>query len=546
MDWALDAEAFKEWILGIDSAPAWKRIETLREKGLLRFWISAVTVPPLQLWLQQVSSNLDAAAKAPCLGVWEKVRIFTVEAQSVLEALAGGDGILEARIALANFNRIAPMGMFISRLTDLAVGSIQVRTPEAAIENLENEMFVGPNRIPMLDLQAEYRNLLPEIDATLLRTAADAQYISGPLVTRFEHALGAYLGTQHVIGVSSGTESLVLGLRALALTRFGKERFDASDRIITTPFTFVATGDAILRSGATPVFVDIDPVTLNLDTNAVRRYLEDSNGQDGFRNVGIVPVHLFGQSCPMEGLLNLASDYNLFVFEDVAQAMGASWQGRMLGTLGDIGSFSFFPSKNLGSFGDAGAVVTDKSDLAEAVRWLVKHGSKEKNRFDILGYNARLDSLQAGVLLAKLPHLDENNRLRMTIAKRYINAFEKIPGLVVPMLEATDGSRSVFHQFTIRTQRRGELQKHLEAKGISSMLYYPSPLHRMPLFQGRQIVAPAVAAGAGFEGELKSGTRVGLPQAEKAANEVLSLPMGPSMSDKDVDAVIAAVCGYLC
>lgn len=556
MDWALDEGVFREWILGGGSAPAgpvWEKAEALRARGRLRFWVAAGSVAPLQEWMSGLSgSGVTPAVRSRRDRAWESVRVFTVDAQSVAEALAGGSRDLGARIAIANFHRIAPQGVFVSRSASLvsplggkpAEGKPPARTPEAALEAFDREadpiapivpIGKGPGpRIPMLDLQAEYRELHPEIDRALLQGAAEAQYVLGPFVTRFEQALGAYLGTKHAIGVSSGTESLVLALRALALTRFGKERFDASDRILTTPFTFVATGDAILRSGATPVFVDIDPATMNMDVAALRRYLDatQAGGPQGGRTVGIIPVHLFGQSCPMDDILSLARERGLFVLEDVAQAFGADWRGRKLGTLGDLGSFSFFPSKNLGGFGDAGAVTTDDGDLAMAVRQLLKHGSREKNRFDILGYNARLDSLQAGVLLAKLPRVDANNRLRMDIAGRYLEGLRGIPDLILPRASGAAGSLSVFHQFTLRTSRRADLQAHLEACGISTMLYYPYPLHRMPLFQGRQVVAAAGDAGTG------------LPQAELAADQVLSLPMGPSMEAPRVDAVIAAVRGF--
>jgi|GEM_PF-4607 len=540
MDWALDAGAFREWILRDESVPAWpawEKAEALRSRGRLRFWVAAGSVAPLQAWMSGLagSAGVTSEVRSRCDRAWEEVRVHSVDARSVAEALAGGTQDLEARIAFANFRRIAPQGIWVSRNASpipAAAGAAEGRTPEQALEAFDREAASGSSaRIPMLDLQAEYRDLLPEIDRALLQTAAEAQYVLGPFVTRFEQALGAYLGAKHAIGVSSGTESLVLSLRALALTRYGKERFDPSDRILTTPFTFVATGDAILRSGATPVFVDIDPVTLNPDVASMRRYLDATQGRG--RAVGIIPVHLFGLSCPMDGIAALARERGLFVLEDVAQAFGADWQGRKLGTLGDLGSFSFFPSKNLGGFGDAGAVTTDDDELAAAVRQLLKHGGKEKNRFEILGYNARLDSLQAAVLLAKLPQVERNNGLRMGIAARYLEGLSGIPDLILPAATGPGGSRSVFHQFTLRTSRRATLQAHLEARGISSMLYYPYPLHRMPLFQGRQVIV-------GPDGQSGSG----LPQADLAADQVLSLPMGPAMTAQQVDAVIAAVRGF--
>lgn len=505
MDWALDDGAFKEWILK-EPAGIWKDADAARKRGDLRFWVAVDAVPRLLRWSESASRSIP----------WAEVGILTVDAATMSAALGGDPAVLELTVLNAAFSRIAPDGLVITR----AAAGGRYRDPESAWKPAQAGTTVA--KVPMLDLRAEYRSQAAELDALLLTAAADAQYISGPQVGRFEKELAAWMGARHAIGVSSGTEALVLALRALALKRFGKERFDAGDKIITTPFTFVATGDAILRSGATPVFVDIDPDTLNLDVTAMERYL----AADGAGVVGIVPVHLFGLPCRMGPILAAAKARGLFVVEDVAQSFGASFQGRKTAAVGDIGTLSFFPSKNLGGFGDAGAVITDDDALAEAVRMLVKHGGADKHRFEVLGYNARLDTLQAAVLSAKLPRVEANNAKRKSVARRYLDGLAGIPGLRLPPAE-DQGEASVFHQFTLRTPRREGLQKHLEAKGISCMRYYPYALHRMPLFQGRMIVA----GGAG------------LPVAEEASEHVLSLPIGPAMTDAQVAAVVAAVRG---
>ena len=251
--------------------------------------------------------------------------------------------------------------------------------------------------IPMLDLKLEYEYMKKDIDDAIARCLEHQRWILGPEVKALEDKIAGYLGVSNCVGISSGTDALVLGLRALALQRIEKEYWARNDKIITTPFTFTATGDAILRSGATPVFVDIDPGTFNIDPEKIEACLSSHQGV-----VGIIPVHLYGQSCAMDRIMDLARQYNLFVLEDVAQAMGGMYNGRKLGSIGDMGAFSFFPSKNLGGFGDGGMVSTNDQELADLVRMLTKHGGKDKYNVAHIGYNARLDTLQAPVLLAKL------------------------------------------------------------------------------------------------------------------------------------------------
>ncbi len=248
--------------------------------------------------------------------------------------------------------------------------------------------------IPMLDLKREYAYMKKDIDAAIKRCLDHQRWILGPEVKELEDNVATYLGVRHCVGTSSGTESLLLSLRALAIKLKGAEYFEKADQIITTPFTFTATGDTILRSGATPVFVDIDPVTFNIDPVKIREFLtrHSTLGARHSRVMGIMPVHLYGQSCNMDEIMKIAEEHNLFVLEDVAQAFGGMWKDKKLGSIGTVGAFSFFPSKNLGGFGDGGMVATNDAEVAELLRMLLKHGGRDKYNVDHIGYNARLDT----------------------------------------------------------------------------------------------------------------------------------------------------------
>lgn len=374
-------------------------------------------------------------------------------------------------------------------------------------------------QIPMLDLRVEYLYMKGDIDSSIARCLDHQKWILGPEVKELEEKIAGYLGAKKCIGCSSGTEALVLSLRALAIKRTGVEYFSRDDEIITTPFTFTATGDAILRSGATPVFVDIDPVTFNIDVQEVKKYLSSDSGR---KVVGILPVHLYGHSCQLDDIMSLAKEKNLFVVEDVAQAFGGLWKGSKLGSIGDAGAFSFFPSKNLGGFGDAGMVSTNDSELAELVGMLLKHGGRDKYNVDHIGYNARIDTLQAAVLLAKFGYIDEFNARRRKIAGAYDAAFAGIQGLRLP--QVMPEAYHVYHQYTLRAENRDALQQHLRGNGIATMVYYPFPLHRMKVF-----------------GEGRSKIYGPLTHAEKACAEVLSLPVEPLQAREDTDYVIGRV-----
>lgn len=372
--------------------------------------------------------------------------------------------------------------------------------------------------VPMLDLRLEYDYMKKDIDAAIAKCLEHQKWIFGPEVKELEETIAKYLGVKNCIGASSGTEALVLSLRALAIKLKGQEYFDKTDEIITTPFTFTATGDAILRSGATPVFVDIDPVTYNIDPLKITEYLTNNSSEV----VGMIPVHLYGQACNMDEILAISQKHNLFVVEDIAQAFGASWKNKKLGAMGSTGCFSFFPSKNLGGFGDGGMVSTNDSEIAELARMLLKHGGKDKYNVDHIGYNSRLDTLQAAIVLAKFKYIDEFNAKRRKIAEVYNAGLKDAYGIVLP--ELIDGH--VVHQYTIRVlnSKRDALQKHLQAGGVSNMVYYPFPLHKMKVF-----------------GDGRSKTFGRLELSEKAALEVVSLPVEPLMTEEDVELVINTI-----
>lgn len=378
-------------------------------------------------------------------------------------------------------------------------------------------------QIQMLDLQLEYNYMKKDIDAAIRTCLEHQKWIFGPEVKELETTIAGYIGVEQCIGVSSGTEALVLSLRALAIKLKGQEYFDKTDEIITTPFTFTATGDAILRSGATPVFVDIDPRTYNIDPMRIREYLKGK--KSGV--VGIIPVHLYGQACDMDGITAIAEEHGLFIVEDIAQAFGGEYKGKKLGAIGVTGAFSFFPSKNLGGFGDGGLVSTNDSGLAELIRMLLKHGGKDKYNVDHIGYNGRLDTLQAAVVLAKFKYIDEFNGRRRKIAEAYNKGLSGLKSLVLPAHNDADASLHVYHQYTVSAEKREDLQAHLGAKGISTMVYYPFPLHKMKVFGGGR----AIASGS-------------LGNAENASSRVFSLPIEPLQSQEDTDYIIGSIREY--
>lgn len=360
--------------------------------------------------------------------------------------------------------------------------------------------------IPMVDLKLQYQTIKSEIEPAVLQSMADAAYINGPDVGNFERDMMSFLDVKHCIGVANGTDALHIAIRALGI--------GPGDEVITTAFTFIATGGTISLTGARPVFVDIDPASYNIDPKAIEKAITP-------RTKAIVPVHLFGQAADMTAIMEIANKHGLAVVEDCAQAAGATWKGRQVGTIGTVGCFSFFPSKNLGCFGDGGMVVSNDEKLAQKIRAIASHGSRVKYHNEVLGFNSRLDTVQAAILRVKLRHLAEWNRKRQQAAAWYHEALAPL-GLPLPRPVSADGTH-VYHQYTIRSAARDGIRDHLQKLGIASMIYYPIPLHRQELYRGLEY-------GEGS-----------FPHSEKAAGEVLSLPMYPELTRDQVQTVAAGV-----
>jgi dTDP-4-amino-4,6-dideoxygalactose transaminase len=364
--------------------------------------------------------------------------------------------------------------------------------------------------VPLLDLVAQYHGIKDEVLQAMMTVVERQGFIMGPEVAQLEAEVARLSSARHAIGCASGTDALLLPLRALDL--------EPGDEVITTPFTFFATAGAIHNAGGRPVFVDIDPTTFNIAPNAIETAITP-------RTKGIVVVHLFGQMAAMESVLPLAERHGLALIEDAAQAIGArrkiAGEWRMAGELGTVGTFSFFPSKNLGSFGDGGMIVTQDDALAERLRRLRLHGGARQYHHDEVGYNSRLDTLQAAVLLAKLPHLASWSHARGERARRYSEAFAGHPDVCPPAVDPAN--EHIFHQYTIRVPRRNELQAHLKARGIGNAIYYPLALHLQPCF-----------AHLGYQ-------RGQLPVSEAAMDTVISLPIYPELTVQQQGTVIDAV-----
>jgi dTDP-4-amino-4,6-dideoxygalactose transaminase len=361
-------------------------------------------------------------------------------------------------------------------------------------------------KVPYMDLKARNAPLRSELSRAIEAVMESGNFSGGPFVERFEEDFATYCGTRHAIGVGSGTDALWLALSAMGI--------GPGDEVITVPMTFVATVEAILRTGATPVFVDIDPVSLTMDARQLPKALSS-------RSKAIVPVHLFGQIADMGPILKFARRHGLRVIEDAAQAHGGRWNGRMAGSLADAGCFSFFPGKNLGGIGEAGAVTTDDANLARQIRVLRNHGQLEKNRHDQIGWNGRMDAIQAAVLSVKLRYLDETNRIRADHARLYQQALSGIPDLVLPSERA--GSTHAWHIHAIRVGGRGRLIREFRRSGIGYGVHYPVPVHLQPAYRCL-------------------GFRKGdFPVSEGCANEFVSLPIGPELSVSQIDEVSTAI-----
>lgn len=359
--------------------------------------------------------------------------------------------------------------------------------------------------IPMLDLNPEIDMLWDEINAAIQGVLRSTRFIMGPEVQALEAEVTEYLGVEHAVGVNSGTDALVIALRALDI--------GAGDEVITTSFTFFATGESISIVGATPVFVDVDPQTFNLDVSKVEAAITANTK-------AIMPVHLYGHAVDMDALMTIAEKHDIAVVEDTAQAFGGGYRGHKLGTIGHIGAYSFFPSKNLGAYGDAGMLVTNDAAIAETARKLRAHGSLKKYQNEILGYNSRLDAMQAAILRVKLPHVPEFNKGRQIVASRYHEMLSDINGVVIPL--AADYADHVYHQYTVRILdgKRDAVREALAEQQVSTMIYYPVPMHQLPVY---------------------SDINVTLPMTEQLATEALSLPIWPQMPEETQQRVVDAL-----
>ena len=363
-----------------------------------------------------------------------------------------------------------------------------------------------PN-IPLIDLRAQYQSVKRDIDHAIRRVLASGQFILGPEVEALEREVARYCGTAHAVGVASGTDALELSLRGCGV--------GSGDEVITSAYSFIATAAAIVAAGARPVFVDIERSSYNLDPAELASKIT-------LRTKAIMPVHLYGHPCHMAAIRKVARDHGLKVIEDCAQAIGARYRGRRVGSLGDAGALSFYPTKNLSGCGDGGMVVTNDAALAEQIRLLRAHGSRERYHHILLGTNSRLDELQAAILRVKLRHLDAWNEARRRHAGRYADAFRRyrLDTLVLP--QALSGCEPVYHLYCIRTRHRERLRKALTRQGIATQVAYPSILPAQPA------LAPYVGAGS-------------YPNAEQAAETILALPMYPELTAAAIHTVAAAV-----
>ena len=355
--------------------------------------------------------------------------------------------------------------------------------------------------IPMVDLRAQYLALKQQIDSSVLDVLDKTHFILGENVNALETEIADYLDCKHAITCASGTDALHLALVALGI--------GPGDEVITTPFTFIATAEAIAYVGATPVFVDIDHVTFNLD-------LEDVNEAITNKTKAILPVHLFGHACDMTRLQEIANEHKLLIIEDCAQSFGGKYGDKFTGTFGEAGCFSFFPSKNLGAFGDGGVITTNSDDTAEQLRMYRNHGSKKQYIHQEIGFNSRLDEIQAAILRQKLPHIDEFNAGRRRVANRY---FENLKECSLQLPSEAADTYHVYHQYTMLTDDRDVIQAALKEKSIASAVYYPIPLHQQDAIKKH------------------SHTEQALTITESVSQQCLSLPVYPELSDEKVDLI---------
>jgi dTDP-4-amino-4,6-dideoxygalactose transaminase len=360
-------------------------------------------------------------------------------------------------------------------------------------------------KINFLDLKSQYISIKSEIDEAIGRVIGTSSFILGPAVAKFEEEFAKFCGCEEAIGVNSGTSALFLALKAWDI--------GPGDEVITAANTFIATVAAIIYTGAKPILVDVDPVNRNIDTNLIEKAITSGTRV-------IIPVHLYGRMAAMDKINQIASQHNLIVLEDACQAHGAAFKGQPAGSFGLAGAFSFYPGKNLGAYGEGGAVVTSDKELARKIRMLRDHGSERKYYHDMIGYNARMDGIQGAVLGVKLKYLEKWNKERNRVAARYREALKGVP---IGLLSEEADYYQVYHLFVIETDRRDALQQFLSDSGIPTLIHYPIPIHKQKAF-----------VNAGFEpGDL--------PVTERLAGQILSLPIYPELADEQIDYVASKI-----
>jgi len=360
--------------------------------------------------------------------------------------------------------------------------------------------------IPLLDLKSQYKSIKPEIQKVINKVIDNGQFILGKNVKKFEQEFAKFIGVKYAMGVGNGTDALYLALRACGVAK--------NDEIILPVNTFIATAEAITLNGAKPVFVDIDIKTYNIDTQKIEKAITK-------KTKAIIPVHLFGQPADMSPILKIAKKHKLFIIEDCAQAHGAKYKNKIVGSIGDIGCFSFFPGKNLGAYGDAGIITTNNKKLAQKIYILRNHGRKEKYIHKIEGINSRLDEIQAAILRVKLRHLSKWNKLRQKNAKIYDKLFKNINNVITTQI--IKDSKVVYYFYVIRIKNRKKIQTKLKKSGISTGMHYPLPLHIQPAYK--------------YLGYKKGD----FPNAEKASNEILSLPIYPELTEKQIKFIVNTI-----
>jgi dTDP-4-amino-4,6-dideoxygalactose transaminase len=362
--------------------------------------------------------------------------------------------------------------------------------------------------IPFVDLKAQYDTIKVEIDRAMERVISNTAFIGGEDLKQFDREFAAYCGAKACVSVGNGTDALYIALRALGI--------GAGDEVITVAHTFIATTEAITQVGAKTVFVDIEPDTMLMSADAVAAAITPNTK-------AIITVQLYGQPCDMDRIMAIAKEHHLKVIEDGAQAHGASWNGKRVGVLGDVACFSFYPGKNLGAYGDGGAIVSNNEDLIKRAKMIANHGRLEKYTHEMEGVNSRLDGLQAAILRVKLPYLDKWNAERQRVAARYM---DKLKGSQVILPTIRPEAKPVWHLFVVRVKNRDAFQAFLKDKGIATGVHYPIPLHQQQAYGYMQMPAGS------------------LPVTEQVAAEIVSLPMYPELSDGDIDEVVSAILAY--